>query len=272
MLVDATLFPGGDREQGSWVVISPVMVNDNVVDVTVRPGASEGDTVRVQASPATAYVDFVVEATTGPADADPDISVGDGTEHADGSRTVTVEGTFPAGHEPVLYAYDVPDPVRFAEFVLAEALHEHGVVAPLRPYDVSPDFGALSDAYVEGHAVAEHVSPPLIEDAKVTLKVSQNLHASMKPYLLGALRGEGVPRPGGDGSSDGSPADTMTHFEKGFALEHRFLSEAGLDLSGASQGDGVPEDGVAEVASRGQVRLSDVARRSDGIGNAAVFV
>jgi len=38
--------------------------------------------------------------------------------------------------------------------------------------------------------VAEHVSPPFREAAKVILKVSQNLHASMMPYVLGALRGK----------------------------------------------------------------------------------
>ncbi len=257
VLVDATLFPGGDREQGSWVVISPIMVNDNVVDVTVRPGPAEGEPVRLEASPATAYVDFVVEATTGPSDAEPDIRWGEDREHADGSRTVTVEGTFPAGHDPVLHAYDVPDPVRFAEFVLAEALQEHGIVAPLRPADVEPDVPALSDAYVEENVVAEHVSPPLIEDAKVTLKVSQNLHASMKPYLLGALRGEGVPRPGGDGASSGSPSDTMTFLEKGFALEHRFLSAAGLETSGASQGDGAGGDRAAFYTPSFMVRFLD---------------
>ncbi len=35
--------------------------------------------------------------------------------------------------------------------------------------------------------MAEHVSPPLSEEIKVTLKVSQNLHASMTPSIVGAL-------------------------------------------------------------------------------------
>lgn len=257
VLVDAALFPGGDREQGSWVVISPIMVNDNVVDVTVRPGPAEGEAVRLDASPATAYVDFVVEATTGPADAEPEIGWAEDRQHADGSRTVTLEGTFPAGHDPVLYAYAVPDPVRFAEFVFAEALQEHGIVAPLRAADVDPDVETLSESYLDENAVAEHVSPPLIEDSKVTLKVSQNLHASMKPYLLGALRGQGVPRPGRDGSTTGSPADTMSFLEKGFALEHRFLSEAGLELGGASQGDGAGGDRAAFYTPSFMVRFLD---------------
>ncbi|HEV2416798.1 MAG TPA: D-alanyl-D-alanine carboxypeptidase, partial [Terriglobia bacterium] len=70
--------------------------------------------------------------------------------------------------------------------------------------------------------VAEHTSPPLSEDAKVTLKVSQNLHASLMPYLLGAVVGHA----------------TAKIDQAGFDLERRFLLQMGLDLSGASQSDG----------------------------------
>lgn len=255
VLVDATLFPGGDREQGSWVVISPVMVNDNVMDVTVRPGPAEGDPVRLEVSPTTAYADFDVEATTGPSDSEPEIRWAEDRRHADGSRTVTVEGTFPAGHDPVLYAYDVPSPVRFAEMVFSEALQEQGVVAPLRPADVEPDTSRLSASYRDGNVVAEHVSPPLIEESKVTLKVSQNLHASSKPYLLGALRGDDVPHPGEDEASSESPSDTMTVLERGFALEHQFLTGAGLEVSGASQGDGAGGDRAAFYTPSFMVRF-----------------
>ena len=130
-------------------------------------------------------------------------------------------------------------------------------VALLPACNAVPDFGALSASYRDENAVAEHVSPPLIEEAKVTLKVSQNLHASMKPYLLGALRGEGVPRPGDAGAPAGTAADTMTYLERGFALEHRFLERAGLDPSGASQGDGAGGDRAAFYAPDFMVRFLD---------------
>ncbi len=75
-------------------------------------------------------------------------------------------------------------------------------------------------SYVPDQLVAEHVSPPLKEEIKVTLKVSQNLHASMTPLILAAtLAPKGSDR-------------------TGFDLEHDFLTRAGLDLSGAQQGDG----------------------------------
>src|ERR1700685_2452118 len=38
VLVDATLFPEGSRELGTNVVMSPIVVNDNVIDVIASPG------------------------------------------------------------------------------------------------------------------------------------------------------------------------------------------------------------------------------------------
>jgi hypothetical protein len=59
---------------------------------------------------------------------------------------------------------------------------------------------------------------------KVTLKVSQNLHASMTPSIVGALV---APAHKGNGSE-----------QAGYDQENGFLTKAGLDLGGASQGDG----------------------------------
>src|ERR1700735_697670 len=53
VLVDTTLFPEGSRELGTNVVISPIVVNDNVVDVIVSPGDREGAPVNLQISPQT---------------------------------------------------------------------------------------------------------------------------------------------------------------------------------------------------------------------------
>ena len=54
------------------------------------------------------------------------------------------------------------------------------------------------------------------------LKVSQNLHASMLPYLIGAWLDKGSP-------------DAL---QAGFDRERAMLERAGLDLTGAVQNDG----------------------------------
>src|SRR5947199_8976561 len=101
----------------------------------------------------------------------------------DGSHTVTLSGTIASGVKQVMSAYRVPEPARFAEVVLAEALHEQGIAAAARGYEDKRDFAALAKQYSSDGVVAEHVSAPLSEEIKVTLKVSQNLHATATPFL-----------------------------------------------------------------------------------------
>ena len=218
VLVDATMFREGARELGTGVVMSPIVVNDNIIDVVVSPGASEGAAVVFKSSPATSYVTFVKRATTGKPDSEPEIRFVGNQPNVEGTLNVTIAGNFPAGKPPILFKYVVPSPSRFAEIVLVEALREKGITVDMA---AGPrDFAALASSYVPDQMIAEHVSPPLKEEIKVTLKVSQNLHASMTPLILGAML---APK-----NSD----------RTGFDIEHDFLTRAGLDTSGAQQGDG----------------------------------
>jgi len=224
VLVDATLFKGGDRELGTDVVMSPIVVNDNLVDLMIGPGPRAGAAAVIAPAPATSYVRIVNGVTTGAPGSAPEVQFGTDTADAAGMHTVKVTGTMPAGGPAILYAYRVPDPARFAEVTLGEALREKGVVVGRPDAPGAVDFQSLRSSYVTDHVVAEHVSPPLREDVRITLKVSQNLHASMTPRVLKAVR---------------SPGDTA---KTGFDLERDFLQRAGLDLTGAQQADGAGGD------------------------------
>ncbi len=222
VLVDATLFPEGERELGTGVVISPIVVNDNVVDVIVSAGAEEKSAVQLKIAPQTAYVTIINQATTGKAGSRTSLRYENEKLNPDGTRTVTLTGSMAVDAKPAMAAYAVPEPSRFAATVLVEALKAEGATSSLAPSAEQIDFKALSASYTPENAVAEHVSPPLKEDVKITLKVSHNLHASSTPFLLGAL---------------------LAHKDKkidqaGFDLENEFLTKAGLDLRGAAQSDG----------------------------------
>lgn len=223
VLVDVSLFREGGRDGGTGDVVSPIMVNDNVIDAVVTPGAHAGDPVVLQTMPVTGYAHFINHLTTGaagsPADADDPAAL----TNADGSETFTLTGSLPAGGTPITFPVAVGSPSRFAATTFREALKDAGVmVTAEKPGAAPPDWSALAGAYVTTNQVAEHVSLPLAEEVKVTLKVSQNVHASAGPYLLGAL-----------------VAHAKTHTQDaGFGIERQFLTDAHLDLSGASQGDG----------------------------------
>ena len=224
VLVDATLFPSGDRELGTDVVMSPIMINDNVVDLMIGPGANAGGAASIVAAPATSYLRIVNRVTTGAPGSKANIVLGLDTANAAGLHTPTITGTTPAGSAPILYAYRVSHPARFAEITFVEALTERGVVVAQRNASPAANFKALRAAYLPARMVAEHVSPALTEEVKVTLKVSQNLHASITPRAIKAIL---------------APNDTS---KTGFDLEHDFLEKAGLDLTGAQQADGAGGD------------------------------
>src|SRR5215212_3159823 len=65
VLVDLSLFPQGDRELGTSVVISPIVVNDNVVDLLIKPGAKEGEPANIRVSPDLGLFNLVNEVVTG---------------------------------------------------------------------------------------------------------------------------------------------------------------------------------------------------------------
>lgn len=224
VLVDVSLFPEGQRELGTGVVMSPIVVNDNLVDVTIGAGSGVGAPTSVSVSPSSPYVKFVNRSTTSAAGTTPHITWSSDVTDPDGSHTVTISGRFPAGKRAILYSYAVPEPSRFAEVVFVQALKERGVAVTLPPAAVQRAFTSNAAAYVPANVVAEHVSPAFAEEAKVILKVSQNLHASTMPMILKATLAKN---------------DTS---KTGFDLERGVLERAGLDLGGAQQTDGAGGD------------------------------
>jgi len=226
ILVDATLFPDGPREGGTGVVMSSIMVNDNVIDLIVTPAAKSGDAATLVSAPPTSYIKFIGHITTGPANSKSDLDISDPATNPDGTVTTTISGTVSLGSQPTTAAAAVPSPTKFAQTVLTEAIAAAGVSIKPPKNPAPPDFPALFRLYTPENQIAEHVSLPLAEEAKVTLKVSQNLHAGMGPYLLGTLVAKNNKDP----------------LQAGFATERAFLQDAKLDLSGISQGDGAGGD------------------------------
>jgi D-alanyl-D-alanine carboxypeptidase/D-alanyl-D-alanine-endopeptidase (penicillin-binding protein 4) len=212
VIADVSLFPEGAKELGTGVVISPMVVNDNLIDVMVSPSAREGDPAALAISPQTRYVTIANQVKTAAAGGKMHLEWAKDSANADGTHMVALTGTMPAGAPAKLRVYKVPVPSRFAEVVFAEALESAGVQVG----------GASIAAGGPRSQVAEHVSPLLKEEAKITLKVSQNLHASMMPYIVGAYMQKDNPKP----------------LQAGFDSEREMLKKADLDLSGAVQNDG----------------------------------
>lgn len=221
VLVDTALFPDQGAEGGTGTTLSPIVVNDNIVDVMVTPGAHAGDPITIAASPQTAYVVFVNGATTGARKSDATIDMSNDVRLADGSHKVTITGSLPVGSS-VLYAYRVPEPREFARVGFEAALSDAGVILGPAVHITLQRLGPTSADYVPANLVAKHVSPQLSEDVYITLKVSDNEHAALMPYMWAVYLAKA--------KSD--------YLKAGFALEARMLSSAGLDVNQAAQWDG----------------------------------
>ena len=228
VLVDASLFPSDHVEPATHTTVSPVVLNDNVIDVKARSGSSAGDPVSVEVAPDLPYLKVINKVITGSPESEPDLRFTSDIAEEDGSHTVVLEGSVPAGRQKAQAAYKVKDPVLYATEGFREALRWAHIEldSPEESADAIPPVDLK-----ESNLVAEHISPPFKEEVRLTLKVSQNLHAATTPYLLGAIVGHS--------SSDA--------FQTGLGLEKQFLTEAGLDVESVSQLDG--EGGVGSAFS-----------------------
>src|SRR6185503_13579682 len=126
VIVDASLYPEGPREGGTRFVISPIMVNDNAIDLVFAPGPAQGAPAQLRISPVTSYAEFINAAKTGPAGSRADARITSDVTHGDGTHTVTFSGNVPIDARPTLSGYRVPQPSRFAEIAFTEALHARG--------------------------------------------------------------------------------------------------------------------------------------------------
>ncbi|WP_404713943.1 D-alanyl-D-alanine carboxypeptidase/D-alanyl-D-alanine-endopeptidase [Sphingomonas sp. MMS24-J13] len=219
ILIDISLFDEGGREMGTGVVRSPVVVNDNVVDLVVSPGAENGPAI-LKPSLAIPYLRFVNLVTTGGKGSDTAFSRRE-TSLPDGTIEITLSGHIPSDKGSYVYPYPVASPSRFAAALFAARLADHGVSVVV-PGGPKPAGDAFKSSYAPTNKLAEWVSAPLREDVKVTLQTSQNLHASTMPFVWGGILAPGA-----------GPADY-----RGFALERAMLKKAGVDASGIVQANG----------------------------------
>ncbi len=220
VIVDASLFREAGRELGTRIALSPLVVNDNVIDIVVVPGRRAGEPVSVTVSPKTSLLTVQAYLTTSDSGTAPAVRMVEDSTNKD-RRFLVATGTVPVG--PASNSrWAVPQPSRFGEITFAEVLNDAGVSVIPRLASRPVDAAALAVRYADSLLVAEHVSLPLNKEAVVLLKTSQNLHASNFPLLLGALKG--------------GPGRT------GFDIAREWLTSEGLDLNGAVQGDGAGGD------------------------------
>jgi D-alanyl-D-alanine carboxypeptidase/D-alanyl-D-alanine-endopeptidase (penicillin-binding protein 4) len=202
-----------DPESDDGPPISALTINDNALTITLAPGAREGDLAALSLNPPLEFYRFDNRVRSVAAGAARRIRL----SRIPGSLDTRLWGGLPLGGGVQNLVMSIEDPARYAALALRQALEDRGVVVEgdavarhLYPSEVpDPSQAPPSDA-PSGAELARRVSAPLIEDLRITDKVSQNLHAEL------ALRAVGRAR-----RNAGS-------FEAGLEEMKAFLAEAGI--------------------------------------------
>ncbi|KQC04525.1 MAG: hypothetical protein APR53_10135 [Methanoculleus sp. SDB] len=162
--------------------VTPIIINDNLIDIIITP-AAEGSPAMVAMRPETTVWTLDADVGTGAPGGEPGIVIyGD-----DG--TISVAGTVPADGGTEVRTFRPPDAASFARSLFIGALERAGVAVDAPPDGVNPAFLLPKPAASDMERVAELVSPPFSENAKLILKVSQNLHANTLLGIMAAQRG-----------------------------------------------------------------------------------
>jgi D-alanyl-D-alanine carboxypeptidase/D-alanyl-D-alanine-endopeptidase (penicillin-binding protein 4) len=235
VLIDDRLF---DHSRGSGsgpTLVTPIMVNDNLVDVVVRPAGAPGEPATHTLRPETPFVQVDVRVETVARDKPPAVR----TERVGPGRFV-VRGQVPCGSAPVVRVCAVGDPAGFARALFIDQLRRAGVV--VNASVLRPPTAGLPEKYAGLPRVAVFRSPPLAEALKVTLKVSHNLYASALPQLLAVKHGKRT------------QAD-------GMRLQGRVLARLGVDLRAVSLQSGAGGGNGDKVSPRAAVGLLQAMRK-----------
>ena len=212
-----------DPQSDDGPPVSALTLNDNVQTITVRPGAREGDLAAISLSPAIEFYRIDNRVRTTAAGSERKIYF----DRVPGSRQARLWGTIPLRDRGLDMLAGIEDPALYAARALRQALEdrgitvEGGVAARHRyPYEVEDLTQSPAPGTGPGVELARLVSAPMIEDLRITDKVSQNLHAEL------ALRAVGRAR------------RNVGSFEAGLEELKTFLAEAGIAPEAYSFRDG----------------------------------
>ncbi|HEX7911142.1 MAG TPA: D-alanyl-D-alanine carboxypeptidase [Paraburkholderia sp.] len=192
VVIDDRLFQPFDfREEFN---AKPIFVNDDVVDVIVNPGTPSG-AASVDWRPKSAA--FGVQSTLQMAaanapfelDLTPELPTCIGAAACIG----TVSGDLPAGfvppltnQYPLIRTFRITNPSNYARTVLIEALERAGVTVAAAPLESNPtQLLPVPGSYAASAQVAQLVSQPYADYAKLIQKVSYNLGADTSLMLFG---------------------------------------------------------------------------------------
>ncbi|MFI9047374.1 D-alanyl-D-alanine carboxypeptidase/D-alanyl-D-alanine-endopeptidase [Streptomyces sp. NPDC053427] len=211
VIVDARLFPPDPVLEPTP---TPLIINDNLIDVLTSPGSGAGAPARVEWRPKVAPYQVTSTVRTVAAGKSSAINM---SASPDGTR-IRLSGTIAADAAPVLRTAEIKDPDAFGRTALIEALQRDGVEVRAPATGPNPA-DRLPDSYAGTPTVARYTSPSYAKYAELIFKVSHNLGANLAICLMATHSGS-------------------SQCQDGFPVLAKFLDGAKVDRKAVQLADG----------------------------------
>jgi len=230
---------GWEWEDLTWsygAELSALTINDNAIDLTVKPGMSVGFPVVITSGPpATSFMTIANHATTSAHGSRSNLHIYRGL----GANTLEISGSLPLGDTGFIGGVAVPDPALAFVSMLRDALVKRGVKIDGRVRTLNARSGGSivpnSPAGLMPIEIAGLQSPPFSIIAAHTLKPSQNQYTELILRTLGKTQPANPVDESRARDNENSGLGVVTSFLRGAGVGE---SEIALnDGSGLSRND-----------------------------------
>lgn len=229
---------GWEWEDLQWwygAEVSALTIDDNALDLSVKPGAEVGQPAVIATGPPDPLLRIVNRVTTAASGSRRDLTV----DRDLGQNTMTISGSIALDDKGYTAGVGISDPAQLFVYLLRDALARKGITVTGKTRTVDARSGgsliskgamapvsATSDVRTPV-ALVSFQSPPLSLIAAQTLKPSQNLYTELMLRTLGTMI---LPE----------TSKTTSRTSEGVGLEvvKSFLKEAGLNPVSLSLSDG----------------------------------
>lgn len=246
---------GWEWEDLTWYYgaeVTSLSVNDNALDLFIKPGAAVGERAIVTTGPPDPLLTIDNRVTTAPKGARRDLSIHRGLS----DNTITILGSIALDDRGYTGGIGISHPALLFIYLLRNSLAQKGVViagkSRVSGEVVTPTEAMLRRVNWREEEVAVLQSPPLSIIAAQTMKPSQNLYTELILRTLGTLPPPpppaGTPTPA---PSSGGP----TSEDVGLQFVRAFLRTAGIrpeslvfdDGSGLSRSDMITAEATVQL-------------------------
>lgn len=246
---------GWNWEDLTWYYgaeITPLTLNDNALDLFIKPGTAIGQPASITTGPPDPLLTIVNKVTTSAKGGKREFSIHRGL----GENTITITGTIPLEDRGYSGGIGISHPGLLFVYMLRSSLAQKGVVVTgtSRIRGATPQPTAITGVPISGtngssiqNEIATLQSPPFSVIAAQTLKPSQNLYTELILRTLGKV----APPPPPATTSN----FTQTSDELGLEAVKSFLKTVGLrpealvldDGSGLSRNDMITAEASVQL-------------------------